>query len=378
MKEIAILGSTGSVGKQALIIAKHLKKKLSIKAICAHSNIDLLEQQAKEFYPEIIGVYDKEKALELQKRLPDFKVIGGPEGIEAVASYSTVDIVLSAIVGTAGLIPTVKAIMANKTVALANKEVLVSAGAYIMQLLKEHQSQIIPVDSEHSALFQCLDGEDINSIKRLILTASGGPFLHFSEKELSNISVEQALKHPNWEMGAKLTIDCSTLMNKGCEVIEAHWLFDIPMKDIDVVIHPQSIIHSMVEFKDNVIMAQMGEPNMVTPIQYALTYPDRYPGILDTFDFTKNSLLQFLRPEVDKFSCLRLAYQSVETGGSLPAYMNAANEVLVSRFIQKKISWHQIAQKLEYLMTQHRVINELNIENILAIDTQAREEANNI
>jgi 1-deoxy-D-xylulose-5-phosphate reductoisomerase len=273
--------------------------------------------------------------------------------------------------------PTVAAIEAGKTIGLANKEVLISGGALVMALAKKRQVAILPIDSEHSALFQCLNGEPKESVRRLILTASGGPFRNFTAEQLRHVTVEQALRHPTWDMGAKVTIDCSTLMNKGLEVIEAHWLFDTPMENISVIIHPQSIIHSMVEFVDRGIMAQMGVSSMLLPIQYALTYPERLPGCLEPFDFVKHNTLQFITPDYDKFRCLRLAFDAAKIGGSLPCYMNAANEVLVNSFIEKRIGWHEISTKLDALMAKHQTMKVSTFEEILFIDAKARQEASN-
>lgn len=375
MRHISIIGSTGSIGKSTLKIARHLKDSIKVEALAAKSNIELLEVQAKEFNPNLIAVFDENKALQLQKKLPNIEVVAGIDGLKAVASYSKSDFIVSAMTGTLGIIPTIEALNAKKTVGLANKEALVSGGALIMSLAKKYNLSIIPIDSEHSALFQCLVGEDINKVERLILTASGGPFRSYSYDDLKNISVEKALHHPTWTMGPKVTIDSSTLMNKGLEVIEAHWLFNIPYNKIDVVIHPQSIIHSMVEYVDNSIIAQMGDPDMITPIQYALTYPERKPGLLNKFDFLKHSTLQFYQPDLQKFKCLRLAFDAMKEGGSLSCYMNAANEVLVNRFLDKQIGWLDISNKLENLMAKQSVtpINSLN--DILEIDALARQEA---
>lgn len=379
MKKITLLGSTGSIGKNTLEIARHLgPEKVQVTAIAAHSNIDLLESQAKEFNPELIAVYDKTKALELQKRLPNMKVVGGMEGLQEAASHPHANFVMSAIAGTLGLAPTVAAIKAGKKIGLANKEALVSGGALVMSLAKEKNVQIIPVDSEHSALFQCLNSENPKSILRLILTASGGPFRTFSNEQLMEVTVDHALRHPNWAMGPKVTIDCSTLMNKGLEAIEAHWLFNIPMDKIEVVIHPQSIIHSMIEFIDNSIMAQMCEPTMIVPIQYAMTHPERLPGSLPRFDFKKRDTLQFLEPDHDKFRCLNLAFHAAKVGGSMACYMNAANEILVNRFMNRQISWLDISTKLSKLMDKHQTIKINSLDDVMAIDHLARHEADTI
>lgn len=375
MKKIAILGSTGSIGESSLKVVHHLKDHFRVVALAAKSNIDTLEAQAREFHPELIGVYEEKAALELMRRVPHIPVLSGMEGLKAVASFSNADFVISAMSGTAGLIPTIAAIEAGKDVGLANKEALVSGGAFVMSLVKKHGINLIPIDSEHSAIFQCLNGENRNAVHRLILTSSGGPFRTLSSEQLFNVTVDQALHHPTWKMGAKVTIDSSTLMNKGLEVIEARWLFDMPLEKINVVIHPQSIIHSMVEFEDNAVMAQMGEPKMIVPIQYAMTYPERLPGLLQPFDFIKNGTLQFFIPDTDRFRCLRLAYDAAKVGGTLPGYMNAANEVLVHRFLNRNISWQDIAHKLEDLMSRHQIAAISSVDDILDADSLARKEA---
>ena len=376
MKRLAILGSTGSIGTSTLKIIKQYPEKFQVKALAAKQNIDLLEQQANEFHPELIAVYDKDKALELQKRLPHINVVGGMEGLQEAAAHNDVDFVVSAMTGTLGLIPTVTAIKARKKIGLANKEALVSGGSLVMSLAKENGVQLLPIDSEHSAIFQCLQGQQHSAINRLIITASGGPFRLHTDEELNKVTVECSLKHPSWMMGPKITIDCSTLMNKGLEVIEAHWLFGIPIDKIDVIVHPQSIIHSMVEFCDHGLLAQMGQPDMIVPIQYALTYPERYPiNSLKPFDFLKNGTLQFFLPDTKKFRCLQLAFDSVRTGGSMPCYMNAANEVLVERFMKRNIGWKEIGTLLETLMSRHSVQKIRSLEDVLAVDALARAES---
>jgi 1-deoxy-D-xylulose-5-phosphate reductoisomerase len=376
MKKIAILGSTGSIGKNVLEVVRHTKNKFQVIALAAHSNIDLLEQQAHEFHPKVIAVYNKEKALILQKRLPKCAVLAGTEGLIDAASIDDASLIIAAISGTMGISPTIAAIQAGKNVALANKEVLVSGGSYVMSLVRKKGIQLIPIDSEHSAIFQCLQGEKKQTVSRIILTASGGPFRLL--ENLEKITVEDALRHPNWNMGPKVTIDSSTLMNKGLEVIETHWLFDIPLKKIEVLIHPQSIIHSMVEFIDHSILAQMGDPTMITPIQYAMTYPERFHSCIKPFDFLKNHTLQFLLPDTEKFRCLSLAYSAIEKGGSLPCFMNAANEILVKRFLNREIRWDQIGVNLEKLMSRHSIIPTNSLDDILAIDKLAREEAERV
>lgn len=371
MKRLAILGSTGSIGRNSLKAAKHLG--LSVTALAAHSNVSLLREQILEFQPACAALYDPGAAKELQKIFPNLTILSGKEGIEQVAAHDEVDFVLSAISGTLGLGPTLAAIEAGKTVGLANKEALVSGGSLVMERAREKGVAIIPVDSEHSAIFQCLQG--IAKPRRLILTASGGPFRDFSMDALQKVGPEDALKHPNWSMGQKVTIDSSTMMNKGLEVIEAFWLFDMPLAQIEVVIHPQSIIHSMVEFFDGSILSQMGEPDMIIPIQYALTWPKREPGLLPPFDFSKERTLAFYPPDLTKFRCLSLAYAAIGEGGSMPCFMNGANEVLVERFLRGEIGWLEISQKLERLMEGHTLQKLTTLEEIEEVDRAAREKA---
>lgn len=373
MKKISILGSTGSIGRSTLEVAEHLGYEVS--ALSAHSNIDLLEQQFRTWHPKYVAVFDKDKALELQKRLPEAVVLGGMEGLIEVATVPEVDFVVSSIVGAKGILPTLKAIEAGKTIGLANKEVLIAAGELIMSAAKKQAIEILPIDSEHSAIFQCLQGERPEGVRRLVLTASGGPFRTHSQEELDAITPASALKHPTWKMGKKVTIDSSTLMNKGLEVIEAKVLFDIPIEKIDVVIHPQSIIHSLVEFIDGSLLSQMGEHDMKIPIQYALTYPERKKGIVPCFDFEKYSKLEFFSPDWGKFPCLRLAYEAAKSGGTLPCFMNAANEVLVDQFLEGKISWIEIGKKLESLMGAHRAFPQESLETLLEVDQEARKMA---
>ncbi len=375
MKNIAILGSTGSIGKNALKVAAHLPEQLRVVAIAAKQNIDLLEEQARFFQPEVIAVYDEDKALELQRRLPGQRVVAGMEGLLAVATLASADLVVSAMVGTYGLMPTVAAIDAGKDVGLANKEALVSGGALVMQKVKEKGVNLLPIDSEHSALFQCLLAGKHHEVRRLVLTSSGGPFRGHTSEQLQKVTLEEALNHPTWKMGPKITIDSSTLMNKGLEVIEAHWLFDLPPEQIDVVVHPQSVIHSMVEFRDGAMMAEMGEPDMLVPIQYALTFPAREEGLLEPFDFTKHQQLNFMVPDPHKFRCLGLAFDAIREGGTLPCYMNAANEVLVHRFLDRQFEWNEIAIRLEHLMERHNGVQPDTLDVINEVDRVARQEA---
>jgi 1-deoxy-D-xylulose-5-phosphate reductoisomerase len=375
MRKITLIGSTGSIGQNSLAVIKHLGPDYRVVALAAHSQIDLLEQQAREFLPEMIAVYDQAKAFELQARLPHIPVLAGMEGLQAAASLSSADFVLLAMTGTLGLAPALAAINAGKTIGLANKEALVTGGALLTEKARQRGVSLLPIDSEHSAIFQCLQGEDAKSVRRLILTASGGPFRSYDPAQLAGITVDHALRHPTWKMGPKITVDCSTLMNKGLELIEAYWLFGLPVDKIEVVVHPQSLIHSMVEFDDLSVMAQMSEPSMTLPIQYALTYPHRKPGLQRPFDFTMARTLEFYPPDTNKFRCLHLAYEAIRHGESMPAYMNAANEILVERFINRQISWVDIGQKLEMLMNRHSSLSISSYEEIVEVDTLARNDA---
>ncbi len=378
MKKIAILGSTGSIGKNTLEVIQNNKDFFKVESLACRSNIDEIEMQAKKFHPKIIAVYDKEKAKILKKRLSKVKILSGIEGLIEATADTDVDFVMSAVSGSIGLIPTVHAIMAKKTIGLANKEVMVSAGDYVNYLLDQYDVDMIPVDSEHSAIFQALNGEDAENIKRIILTASGGPFYDYSKEELKNVSLADALKHPTYKMGSKITIDSSTLMNKGLEIIEAYHLFRVEKDQIDVVVHPQSIIHSFVEFIDGSIISQMSEPDMQLPIQYAMTYPKRIRADIQEFDFVKNNTLNFFEPDYDKFLCLKLAKEALDCGKSMPCFMNAANEILVSRFLEGQIPWMDISRKLEKLMSLHRSVNMLDLTSILSVDKLARIKAKEI
>ncbi|NGX37416.1 MAG: 1-deoxy-D-xylulose 5-phosphate reductoisomerase [Chlamydiae bacterium] len=376
MKRIGILGSTGSIGRMALQVIRHLKGHVT--ALAAKSNIDLLEEQAKEFRPELVAVWDEAKAKELQARMPDIPVLAGESGVIAAATHSSTELLLSAISGFEGVLPTLRAIEAKKDIALANKEVLVAAGRLVLDLCEKMGVSLIPVDSEHTAIFQCLKGEDMREARRIILTASGGPFREYSQERLAAIGIEDALTHPNYSMGAKVTIDSSTLMNKGLEMIETHFLYDMPLEKIEVVIHPEQVIHSMVEFIDGSIMAQMGEPDMLVPIQVALTHPVRKEGLLKPYDFTRTFALHFSPCDTARFRCLDLAYQSLREKPSMPCFMNAANETLVERFLNKEISWLDISQKLEMLMQQHSAFSPKQYDELASVDLEARQLAQGI
>ena len=366
MKQIAILGSTGSIGTQTLEVVRE-NGDIQVLAMAAGNNITLLEQQIREFHPKLVAVWSEEKAKELRDRIKDTKteVMWGMDGLIAVSFYKDVEIIVTAIVGMIGIRPTIEAIKAGKHIALANKETLVTAGHIIMPLAKEYGVSILPVDSEHSAIFQSLQGNEHKSIHKILLTASGGPFRGKKEEDLLNIKVEDALKHPNWTMGQKITIDSSTMINKGLEVIEAKWLFDVDVDQVQVVVQPQSIIHSMVEYVDGAIMAELGTPDMKLPIQYALYYPERryLPG--DRLDFWSLGKIDFEKPDMKTFYGLELAYEAGRKGGSLPTVFNAANELAVSKFLNREIKYFEIMEIVEDCMRAHRNIENPTLQQIL-------------
>lgn len=374
MKHVAIIGSTGSIGTQTLEIARW-NQDIKICALSAGRNIDLLEKQAREFRPEIVGLWDEKLADELKDRLKDMdiRVVSGMDGLIEIAEYKTSDILVTAIVGMIGIRPTVAAIKAGKDIALANKETLVTAGHIIMPLAKEKGVSILPVDSEHSAIFQSLQGNTHDSIEKILLTASGGPFRGKSREFLKHVKLEDALKHPNWSMGRKITIDSATMVNKGLEVIEAKWLFNVAPENIQVVIQPQSIIHSMVEYKDGAVIAQLGTPDMKLPIQYALFYPERryMPG--DRLDFTKLSSIVIETPDMDTFLGLRYAYEAIGIGGSMPTVFNAANEYAVKQFLDRKIDFLDIYDIIRASMDHHKLIENPDIDEILATEQEVYE-----
>lgn len=374
-KSIAVLGSTGSIGQNTLKVAEHLSSSITVTALSAHSNISLLEKQIAQFKPKVVAVSDEKSAAALKRASLPVKILSGEQGLEEIAIREDVDFVVVGIVGMAALKPTIAALNAGKGVGVANKEVFVSAGEFITTLMKRCNATLIPIDSEHSGLFQLLRMQEKRELRRLILTASGGPFRLWDQERLAKVTIKDALTHPIWSMGVKNTIDSSTLMNKALEVIEARWLFGVSPEKIDVVIHPQSIIHSMVEWIDGTLFAQMSDPYMIYPIQYALTYPKRAPATLPSFDFASARSLDFSPPDLCKFPALTLAYEALRQGGSLPCYLNAANEVLVNRFVQGEISWQAITNLLQKLMEKHRVIKTNTIEETLAVDQLAREEA---
>lgn len=372
MKKIAILGSTGSIGTQTLEVVME-NTDLQVTALAARSNIVLLEQQIRKFHPTLVCVYDEKKALELKNSVKDLsvKVTSGMEGLLEVATESEAQIVVTALVGMIGIRPTIAAMESGKDIALANKETLVTAGHLIMPLAKEKQVRILPVDSEHSAIYQCLNGEPKKDIHKILLTASGGPFRGYSREQLAGVQLEHALKHPNWVMGQKITIDSSTLVNKGLEVMEARWLFDVSMDQIQVVVQPQSVIHSMVEFQDGAVMAQLGTPDMKLPILYALYGPERRYLSGERLDFAKIGNITFENPDMEVFRGLKLAYEAGTVGGSLPTIYNAANERAVSLFLQRKIAYLDIVNLIEGAMEQHRVIDNPTLDQILDGEKEA-------
>lgn len=375
MKKIAILGSTGSIGTQTLEVVRE-NKDIEVLGLAAGNNIKLLEEQIREFKPRLAAVWTEEKAKELRENIKDLnvKVVSAMEGLIELATMEDAQILVTAIVGMIGICPTIEAIKAGKDIALANKETLVTAGHIIMPLAKEHNVAILPVDSEHSAIFQSLQGNKRSALHKILLTASGGPFRGKKREELLSIQVEDALKHPNWEMGRKITIDSSTLVNKGLEVIEAKWLFDVNIEQIEVVVHPQSIIHSMVEYIDGAIIAELGTPDMKLPIQYALYYPERrfLPG--ERVDFATLSHLTFEKPDLETFYGLRLAMEAGKAGGSLPTVFNAANELAVKKFLERKISYLQIPEIIEACMRNHKNILNPSVEEILQTEKAVYEQ----
>jgi len=377
-RRIALLGSTGSIGLSTCEVVRRLGGRVEIVALAAGANVELLAEQAREFRPRLVAVADEARGAELSAMLDGVEVAAGSEGLNRVAAIGEADMVVSAIVGAAGVLPTLEAIRAGKDVALANKETLVAAGAVVTELVRAKGVSLIPVDSEHSAVFQCLQGEARGSVRRIVLTASGGPFVDLDPDELARVSVEQALKHPNWEMGAKVTIDSATMMNKGLEVIEAMWLFGLRPEQVDVVVHRQSVVHSMVEFCDGSVLAQMGEPDMKGPIQYALTWPERVERPVEPFDLSTRRELTFEPPDLDRFPCLALAYGAARAGGTMPTVLNAANEVAVERFLGGEIALTDIPQWIRRSMDAHTVTTAPDIHEILRVDAAVRKELQSV
>ena len=381
MKKISILGSTGSIGISALDVIGKNPEKFKIVALAAGQNILLMKKQIEKFNPEIVAVRNKENALKLRQSISlknKVRVFYGEEGFREVASIKDADIVVSAISGFAGLLPTIAAIEAGKDIALANKETMVVAGEIVTQKAKKKGVDIIPVDSEHSAIFQCLQGHGKENLRRIILTASGGPFLNYTRNQLKEVTLKQALKHPNWKMGKRITIDSASMMNKGLEIIEARWLFGVGIESIDVLIHPQSIVHSMVEFIDGSLLAQLGVPDMKVPIALSLTYPDRISNDLPFLNLPREANLEFHKPDMKKFPCLELAYTAGLNGGTFPAVLNAADEIAVSSFIGGEIGFTDIPKVIRKILTGHRSISRPSLEDILQTDLWARRETKTI
>ncbi len=378
MKKLLILGSSGSIGTSALDVIREFPDKFKVIGLTVNKNIDLLEQQIEEFQPEFVCVKNKEKAKSLKERIGNkCKIFQEDSGLLELSSSADYDIFLSSLVGFAGLAPTLEAIKRGKRIALANKETLVVAGELIIDMCKKYNSELIPIDSEHSAIFQCLNGEKSGFIKKLILTASGGPFFTKSKEELSTVTIQEALNHPNWKMGDKVTIDSATMMNKGLEVIEARWLFNLTKEKIDVLIHPQSVIHSMVEFIDGSIKAQLSKPDMKLPILYALSYPERFSFGSVSTDFRKIHQLTFLEPDFNKFECLKLAFNVLNDGGTKPTIMNAANEVAVNNFLSGKIKFLQIPALINEALDKIEGKRSTDLETIFECDKRTREYLNN-
>lgn len=371
MRHLAILGSTGSIGTQTLEVVDN-NEDMKVVSLAAGSNIDLVEQQIRKYHPEVVCIYQEDRARELARRVTDetVSVLYGMDGLIACATAVSADVVVAAVVGMIGIRPVIEAIRCGKDIAFANKETLVTAGHIIMPMIRKYQVLLTPVDSEHAAIFQCLNGEHHGEIAKILLTASGGPFRGRKKEELASVTVEDALRHPNWTMGRKITIDSSTMVNKGLEVMEARWLFDVDYDHIQVVIQPQSVIHSMVEFVDGAVMAQLGTPDMKLPIQYALTYPQRrnLPG--ERLDFSKLTDITFEKPDPDTFRGLSLAYQAGREGGSMPTVFNAANEKAVAMFLNREIGYPDIPRIIEEAMMDHRKIADPSLEEILAVEAE--------
>ena len=377
MRSLTILGSTGSIGLSTLDVVRQHPEKFTVSCLAAGQDVTVLAAQIKEFMPDAVSVKDAESAKKLEALLEDYRpeIFYGIEGASAIAAADGSDMVVSAIVGAAGLVPTVNAIKAGKHIALANKETLVVAGQLVSDLVKKYNVRLLPVDSEHSAIFQSLEGHRTEDVERIILTASGGPFRNTPAVELKNVRLEQALKHPQWSMGAKITIDSATMMNKGLEVIEAHWLFNMPAEKIGVVVHPQSIIHSMVEYIDGCVIAQLGSPDMRAPIAYALSYPERCVSGIQKLDLVKTGTLTFEEPDMVRFPALGLAFDALKAGRTYPAVLNAANEIAVAAFLDKKIRFTDIAATVDKTMQAHQAYTPVELDEYLQADRWARETA---
>src|SRR3989338_5190335 len=378
MKALSILGSTGSIGTQTLEIARSNPKEFKIVGLTANNNIELLKKQIIEFKPESVAVMENEKAdlLDslLKKEYINTEVYSGIDGIIKIAKLSDADTVVNSLVGSIGVRPTIEAIKNKKNIALANKETLVTAGQIVMEEVKKNDVNLMPIDSEHSAIFQCLNGENINDVDKIIITCSGGAFKNLTKWQLENVTAKDALKHPTWNMGNKITIDSATLMNKGFEVIEAHWLYNMPYEKIEVLMHPQSIIHSLVEFKDNSVLAQLGNPDMKIPIQYALSYPKRFDAISKKLNLLEVKNLSFSKPNLGLFRCLKYAYDAGIKGGTLPAVLNAANEIAVYAFLGNNIKFLDIPKLINKMVQEHKIIKNPSLNEILDVDRKVKEE----
>jgi 1-deoxy-D-xylulose-5-phosphate reductoisomerase len=376
MKSITLLGSTGSIGTQTLDIVAEYPKKFRVVGMTAGGNIDLFAQQIRQFQPEIVAIANQNKLAELKEAIGYLAIkpiiLAGAEGVETVAAYGDSEVAVTGIVGCAGLLPTIAAIKAGKNIALANKETLIAGGEVVVPLVKKHGVKLFPADSEHSAIFQCLQGVPEGGLRRIILTASGGTFRDRPTEELASVTVADALKHPNWAMGKKITIDSATLMNKGLEVIEAHYLFDVDYDQIEIVIHPQSIIHSLIELEDTSVLAQLGIPDMRLPLLYSLSYPDRVPTQWERLDLVKCGTLTFRAPDHQKYPCMELAYAAGRAGGTMPAVLNAANEQVVELFLQERIRYVEIADLIKHVCDRHNCISNPELEDILEADKWAR------
>jgi 1-deoxy-D-xylulose-5-phosphate reductoisomerase len=380
MKRIVILGSTGSIGTNTLDIISKFTEKFQAVGLTANGNVDKLEEQVRTFSPAVVAMADRAAAERLRARCKGLKttILSGTDGLVQTATLAEADLVISAIVGGAGLMPTLAAITAGKFIALANKEPMVMAGRLMQEEARKHGVRIFPVDSEHSALLQSMEGHRVEDIRRLILTASGGPLWNLTKEQLRDVTVEQALKHPNWKMGDKITIDSATLMNKGLEVVEARWLFDIPASKIEVVVHRESIVHSLVEYADRSVIAQLGLPDMRTPIAYAMNYPERVPLDLPSLNLAQIGTLTFFNPDHDRFPCLNLGYDALRVGGTMPAAMNAANEVAVQAFLDRRIRFLSIAETIRRTMDAHKPVEVTTIEDALRTDAWARAKAGEV
>lgn len=373
IKNITILGSTGSIGVNCLEVISNYPDKYRVVYLSANKGIPKLVEQIKKHQPKGVVVMDQASAEVIKSIFGNtIEIFIGEESLNTIASHPDIDIVVNSLVGFVGLLPTIKAIEKGKRIALANKETLVAAGNVITKMLENSNASILPIDSEHSAIFQCLVGEDIKNVSRLILTASGGPFWQMEKDKFATVTIDQALEHPNWKMGSKITIDSATLMNKGLEIIEAHYLFNLPIEKIEVIIHPQSIIHSMVEFIDGSIKAQLGLPDMKIPIQYALTYPERFPSNFVKLNFQELKHITFFEPDIEKFECLALAYEALKNGGTSPAILNAANEMAVELFLTKKISFDKIPKIIRKTLYEIKTIQDPELTDIIKADAEAR------